>query len=182
LVPIWLNERIRLNYRSAVLYSDNRGRTWHAGGIVGPEIPDTNECMAVEREDGSVVLNMRAQGSNRRAVSVSQDGGLTWSAPRAADALVDPVCQASILRVDGGEKSVLLFANPANTRREKMTVRLSYDGGGTWPRSELLWGGPAGYSDLAALNDRIFCLHEAGDTRYAERIRVVRFNLADLEN
>jgi sialidase-1 len=182
LVPIWLNERIRFNYRSAVIYSDDGGQSWHAGGIVGLDVPDTNECMAVERSDNSLLLSMRAQGSRRRAVSVSKDGGVSWAAPALDDSLIDPVCQASILRVERGARAVLLFANPASTKRENLTIRISHDDGRTWPRAESIWSGPSGYSDLAFSRGSVFCLHEAGDTRYAERIRCVRLDLAELLN
>lgn len=33
-VPVWLNDRIGCNYRSAVVYSDDSGATWTAGGMV----------------------------------------------------------------------------------------------------------------------------------------------------
>lgn len=182
LVPLWLNERIRFNYRSAVVYSDDRGRTWKAGGLIDANIPDTNECMAVERSDGAVLLNMRAQGSRRRSVAVSKDGGITWSAPEYAEALIDPVCQASILRVDREGRSRMLFANPASEKREKMTLRISYDDGRTWPVAKVLYEGPSGYSDLASTPDgAILCLYEAGVSRYAEGLRLARLNLAALE-
>lgn len=171
LVPVWLNERIRYNYRSAAICSDDRGGTWKVAGIVGPEIPDTNECMAVERSNGDVVLHMRAQGTRKRSIAVSRDGGDTWSRPELVEALVDPVCQASVLRA--GRRT--LFANPASEKREKMTLRVSVDEGKTWPVARTLFEGPSGYSDLAVARDgTILCLHEAGETRYAERLRLVR--------
>jgi len=52
---------------------------------------------------------------NRRAVTTSKDGGMTWSPVKLDDALIEPVCQASILRCtwpDAGEKSAFCFQIP----------------------------------------------------------------------
>jgi sialidase-1 len=168
--------------RSHVILSDDGGLTWRMGGVLGER---TNECQAVELEDGSVLLNMRSyHGKNRRAVARSADGGVTWSEAVLDEALVEPVCQASMVRLSarsggaGTGKSRILFANPATTKREKLTVRLSYDEGKTWPVSRLLHEGPSAYSALAVLPDgRIACLYERGQKRLYESIRLARFSL-----
>lgn len=170
LVPVWLNDRIRENYRSAAVYSEDGGQSWKAGGIVPPTIAGANECMLYERADGTVVVNFRSR-EHRRATAISRDGGVTWSQPTLIDQLPDPVCQGSIL----GLGSRVVFANLASeTRRVDLTVRLSPDGGSTWPVQKLLHSGPAGYSDLAARNGTVFCLYENGETRSYERIRIAR--------
>ena len=104
------------------------------------------------------MLNMRSfRGTGKRAVSKSYDGGITWTAPEDDETLIEPVCQASCIRYtwsDSQGKSRLLFSNPSSTSgRERMTVRLSYDEGRTWPVSKLLYDGSAAYSSLAALAD-----------------------------
>ncbi len=161
--------------QSHVIYSDDRGKTWKLGGVVGP---GCNECQVAERADGSLLLNMRSyRGNNRRLVSISKDGGETWSKPEPDDALIEPVCQASLVRHPGG----LLFANPASKKREKMTVRLSKDDGKTWPLSRVLHDGPAAYSCLVALPDgEAGCLYERGDKRPYETITFARFSLKSL--
>lgn len=164
---------------SHVMYSDDGGKTWKIGGVLGK---DTNECQAVEREDGTLLMNMRSyHGKNRRAVATSKDGGLTWSEVALDDALIESVCQASLIRfttAKEGGKSRLLFANPASTKREKMTVRLSYDEGKTWPVSRELCGGPSAYSALVALPGGMAgCLYERGEKSPYERIAFARFTL-----
>lgn len=168
-------------YGSHVIYSDDGGRTWHIGGVAGK---DVNECQVVERADGSLMLNMRGvrnpEQQNRRVVSISRDKGLTWSPVTYDDALIEPVCQASFIRLSAGAgaRDCLIFANPASKKREKMTVRASYDGGETWPAARLLYKGPAAYSALAVVPDgRIACLYECGDKHPYERIRLARFSL-----
>jgi sialidase-1 len=158
---------------SHVIYSDDGGKSWKLGGVVGP---NCNECQAVELADGSVVLNMRSfAGNNRRLVATSKDGGETFSKPVEDRELVEPVCQASILRLPG-EKGGILFSNPASTKREKMTVRLSLDGAATWPHAKQLHAGPAAYSCLTVLPDgEIGCLYERGDKNAYETITFARF-------
>ena len=158
---------------SHVIYSDDSGKTWKLGGVVGP---NCNECQAVELADGSVMLNMRTyRANNRRLVAVSKDGGETFTKPIEDEILIEPVCQASILRIPG-EKGGVLFSNPASTKREKMTIRLSTDDGKTWPRARELHPGPAAYSCLTVLpNGDIACLYERGDKNPYETITLARF-------
>lgn len=175
-IPCDHTEAKTLTNRSHVIYSDDKGATWKLGGALGEK---TNECQLVARGDGSLLLNMRSyHGKNRRAVATSKDGGLTWSDVTLDEALIEPVCQASLisLRADKGGKDRLLFSNPASTRREKMTVRLSEDGGRTWPASRVLYAGPAAYSCLAVLpGGDIGCLYERGQKSPYETITLARF-------
>lgn len=164
---------------SHVFYSDDHGTTWKLGGLLAAK---TDECMAVETANGSVYLNMRSyHDKNRRAFSRSRDGGLTWSNVKLDDSLVEPVCQASVVRfsdTNRHDKNRVLFANPASVKRERMTVRISYDECRTWSAGRLIHAGPSAYSDLCVLPDMtVCCLYEAGkDTAY-ETITVARFNL-----
>jgi sialidase-1 len=174
-------------YGSHVIYSDDHGKSWQLGGSV---IGGCNECQVVELADGRLMLNMRMQknGQGKRGIATSTDGGETWSKFKLDSTLIEPVCQASFLRYtlasDNG-KNRLLFSNPASapapgkTRgdRVKMTVRLSYDEGKTWPVSKLLHEGPSAYSCLTVLPDGdIGCLYEGGETKYG-KIVFARFSL-----
>lgn len=159
---------------SHVIFSDDRGRTWKIGGVAGEK---TNESAVVELGDRSLMLNMRSyHGQNRRAVAWSKDRGLSWSESQLDPALIESVCQASLIRYG---KNVLLFSNPADTKRVKMTVKLSRDEGRTWPVSRLIHEGPAAYSSLARLKDgSVGLLYERGEQRPYERITFARFSLA----
>jgi len=113
------------------------------------------------------------RGRGKRAVSVSSDGGLTWASAVDDPTLIEPVCQASFIRYTwavAGEKSLLLFSNPATTSgRYRMTVRLSYDEGKTWPVGKVLHEGSAAYSSLAKLPDgKIGLLYERDDYHVIE--------------
>ncbi len=73
--------------------------------------------------------------------------------------LIEPVCEGSILRYTWPDKpgkdrlSRILFANPASKKRERMTLRMSYDEGKTWAVSRLVHAGSAAYSCLTILPD-----------------------------
>lgn len=170
---------------SHVFFSDDHGTTWRLGGMLAKH---TDECQVVEAADGSLLLNMRSywwraakvkEREGLRAVARSRDGGQTWSELWFDAALIEPVCQASFLRytwAETGGRSRLLFSNPASkTTRHRMTVRLSYDEGKTWPVSKLIHAGSAAYSCLAVLPDgRIGLLYERDGYK---KITFARFSL-----
>ncbi len=159
---------------NAAMISPDRGRTWTVGEDTEPGM---NESQVAELSDGSLLLNMRSyRGLGRRGTALSRDGGRTWSKVSDDPTLVEPVCQASLLRAG----PYLLFSNPANEKRgrSRLTVRLSADDGRTWPRAALLEEGPSAYSCLAALPDgSIACLYERGRKVPAETITFARFPL-----
>ncbi len=165
--------------RSHAIYSDDHGATWKLGGTIAENV---NECQVVELADGSLLMNMRSySGRNLRAVSTSRDGSLTWTPAADDPALVEPVCQAALIRMadprDPG-RGILVFSNPASKQRDHMTVRITMDEGKSWPVSGLLHAGPAAYSALAALPDgRIICLYERGEKSAYEKITLARFSL-----
>jgi len=163
---------------SHVILSDDHGQTWKLGGIAKPK---TNECEVVELSDGRLLLNMR--NYNRqflcRAVAESTDGGLSWSEVRYDETLVEPVCQASIRRVDGmtvAGRPLVAFSNPADPKeRRQMTVRFSADDCQSWPWSVVVWEGPAAYSCLGSLPDgTVLLLYERGEKHAYERISLAR--------
>ncbi len=169
-------------YHSHVIFSDDHGQSWQLGGSIRPAV---NECQVVERSDGTLLMNMRNydRSATTRAIATSSDGGMTWSEVRHDPVLVEPICQASLVRYDTHGQSGrddLLFSNPAHGQsgmRRDMTVRLSRDGGATWPVERLLWHGPAAYSCLAALPEGdIACFFEAGQAHPYERIVFARFD------
>ena len=166
---------------SHVFYSDDHGATWRLGASVDRH---TDECQVAELADASLLINCRnywertgkePEKGGKRVVSRSTDGGETWAKIGFDAALVEPVCQASLLAYPGG-KPLLLFSNPASrTERVAMTLRLSLDEGQTWPASLVLHEGPAAYSCLTVLPDRtIGCLYERGGKNPYETIAFAR--------
>jgi sialidase-1 len=169
-------------HRSHLFYSDDGGKTWTLGASSDE---GTNESQVVELSDGRLLLNMRnhpPKPENFRMIARSDDGGRTLSAAAPDRTLIEPPAQASLLRLSTAkahDRNRLLFANPASRARERLTVRLSYDEGETWPVSRLLHEGPAAYSSLVVLPDRtIGVLFERGGRSPYERITLARFSLA----
>lgn len=168
-------------YGAHVIYSDDHGQSWQMGGVIRPKM---NESQIFETADGegTLVMNMRSYfGRNRRAQAISKDGGDTWTEPEDVPDLIEPVCQASVVRFswpEQSQKSILLFSNPAATSRVNMTVKLSDDEGNTWPVSRSLYEGPSAYSSLTVLpNGDIGCLYERGKENAYETLVLARFPL-----
>ena len=165
-------------YFSHVILSDDGGATWRLGGRTPTD--QVNECAVAELADGSLLLNMRNYDRRRRtrAQSRSRDGGLGWSAVVHEDTLPEPICQASLVAIDGGRR--LVFSNPASSSsRTAMTVRTSDDGGREWSKGVRLHAGPAAYSSLVPLAPgSVGCLYECGEEDPYERIR---FQVVEVE-
>ncbi|MGC3966856.1 MAG: sialidase family protein [Pirellulales bacterium] len=94
IVPVWLSTGTGGHaHRPSVtstIYSDDHGRTWHAGDIAVPNTDEwvfPNETVVVELADGRVMLNVRSESKNhRRIVTISPDGATGWSTPKFDDA------------------------------------------------------------------------------------------------
>jgi sialidase-1 len=202
-VPVWLSNGGKRHRPSAVgvIYSDDHGVTWQAGDLVPNTLINMSETTAVELEDGSVMLNIRSEDrEHRRAISVSRDGARKWSCPVFDNQLLEPVCMASLLRLNwklSGQPGRILFSNPDNVAysgkhgpsydqnkdRVNLTIKLSCDDGKTWPVSKVLEPSVSAYSDLAVGTDgMIYCCYERDgvngsmwDTRF---VTVARFSPA----
>ena len=195
IVPVWMStgtgghaHRPSVN---SVIYSDDSGKSWHAGDIVSGEHRPKNpsETLVIELANGDVMLNYRHESfGHGRAVTVSSDGATNWSPIRFDDNLPEPICMGAILRLTSKPKAKrnrILFCNPNNPidrQRRNVTVKLTYDECKTWPISKSIEPGVSGYSDLAAGPDgTIYCFYERGSVEAShydtEALCVARFNL-----
>jgi sialidase-1 len=166
-----------------MMFSDDGGQKWQIGR---PIQAGGNECQVIDRADGSLLVNTRMQGNfeGYRGVATSSDGGNTWSAIRQEKLLPCPRCQGSLFQTGSGK---VLFSNPdpgspvggkPKGDRIHLTVRLSHDGGHTWPVARRLHTGPSAYSSLAELpGGTILCLYEGGQTNFRETLTLARFDL-----
>lgn len=211
IVPIWMSDgsgkemgKGKLGHRPSVvslIYSDDQGKTWQTGAIVcrdDQRFRNPSETVMVELADGRVLFNIRSESAeNRRLVSISPDGVRGWSPPQFEQALLEPVCMASLIRWSWPSPGVpgrILFANPDNLEnelvrpggnlahdRKRLTVKMSTDECRTWPVSKVLEQGPSGYSDLAVLPDgTALCFYECGmvgGMTITRATTLARFNL-----
>lgn len=155
-----------------VFWSDDHGQSWTIGGI-NPAL-GYNESMAVELEDGSVMVNIRAYAKNTsvgfRAVArypFDAKGNITLAPGYYDRQLITPTVASSIIRY-GWQKDgqgILLFSGPDHPRqRVNMTVRLSRDDGQTWQAARTIDPGPSSYSDLTVQSDGLVgLLYERGN-------------------
>lgn len=205
-VPIWMSTgtggHAHRPSAVSVVYSDDKGKTWHRGDMVvkDPELKNPSETIVVELADGRTMLNIRSESKeHRRAITYSKDGATGWTKLVFDDALLEPICMASIVRYSeakSGGKNRILFTNPNNLTRKdgkekpemsrdriNVSVKLSYDEGQTWPVTKLLEDGFSGYSDMAVAKDgTILCFYERGSTDGKNiyktgLLSVARFNL-----
>lgn len=167
-------------YFSHVIVSDDHGATWRLGGTTPTD--KVNECAVAEIGPDRLLLNMRNsdRSVHARALSESDDAGETWGELRRDEGLPEPICQAAMIAMHAGrERSaefsgppMLVFSNPASaSARERMTLRVSGDGGRSWNELEVLHPGPSAYSSLVDLGGgAVGCLYECGDKNPYERI------------
>ncbi len=206
LVPVWLSTGEGGNAHrpsvTATIYSDDQGSTWKAGQIAVPcteEWINPNETVAIQLNDGRVMLNVRSESkAHRRLVTTSPDGVSNWSTPRFDDALLEPICMAGITRYNHGGHSLILFSNPHNLeggregtpepgksrQRKNLSIKLSRDEGKTWPVNKLLQDGPSMYSDIIVTHSgTILCFYGRGNKPgfAGEALTLARFNLEWLE-
>lgn len=128
---------------STIIFSKDHGLTWQVG--TGAKA-NTTEAQVIQLNDGSLMLNMRddlnrenKSDTNGRVVMITKDFGKTWLEHSTSNgALIEPNCMASLIKeefeIDGKLQKTVLFSNPnSKFRREKMTIKISFDDGLTWP-------------------------------------------------
>jgi sialidase-1 len=105
--------------------------------------------------------------------------GKTWELhPTDRKALNEPVCMASLIRVEHPEHGDLLFFSNPNTTggRSHMTIKVSKDEGMTWPEEmHTLYDirSCSGYSCLTRIGpDHIGVLYEGPKQMYFRRFRI----------
>ncbi len=143
------------------LCSDDHGKSWRpgrapAGGVGG-------ELQIAEPAPGVLLMNTRIRGGRMQARS--NDGGESWGPAEAAKELVSPRdgCQASVLRYESIPGAVIYSGPEDAVERKNLTLRLSRDGGASWPGRVTLGTKAAGYSCLVSLpGGDLGVVYEAG--------------------
>ena len=146
---------------STAYLSDDNGRSWRRGaGVVAHP---SAEADIAERADGSLLINLRdlepnatcggnvQAGGRCRWFAASDDGGESWGAAAPRPDLLDPGCKGGLAALDGGRRLLLVNDASATNARVNVTLRLSADGGATWPAAALV-SSEGGYADVIVFN------------------------------
>jgi sialidase-1 len=189
LVPVWLSTGTGGNAHrpsvTATIFSDDAGKTWHASEIAVPctdKFVNPNETVAIQLDDGRVMLNVRNESKARRRIVVtSPDGATDWSDPVFQEDIVDPVCMAGLTRYTHDGKNLLLFSNPDTPRgRRNVSVRISEDEGETWRIARSIEQGYSAYSDINVTpTGTILCFYGRSEkANFAgDRLTIARFSI-----
>jgi hypothetical protein len=83
----------------------------------------------------------------------------SWGSLYRLPSVPDPVCQGSVIQWSsthrGAPREKLVFVNPASSSsRVNLTLRVSGDGGATWPVSRVIDPGSGAYSSVCILPDQ----------------------------
>ena len=128
--------------RGRAIYSDDGGVTWNVSST--PASRNGGEAQIALAPNGSLLHNGRGEtpaggkDSGVRSQSVSDDGGVTWSAPQTTlDFGFGSSCEGSILRA-GPRLLLLSHGGRVNgvASRWNMSVWSSVDSGATWSAFE----------------------------------------------
>lgn len=162
-------------FSCSLIYSDDHGQTWQRGQSPNDNRPvsltnisaenlgeslkkyELTEAQVIEHQNGSVEIYMRNHyGKGCLAKAVSFDGGISWGEITFEEALINPVCQFSLLDCLVEEQKVFLFLGPKSTKhRENGVLLFSFDNGKTWPYEQLIEEESFIYSSMTALDNSI---------------------------
>ena len=175
LIPVYTTNNVsHLNgsQSSRVIYSDDHGKTWHAGEAVndnrqvdGQKIHSSTmnnkraqntESTVVQLNNGDVKLFMRGLTGDLQ-VATSKDGGVTWEKdikryPQVKDVYV----QMSAIHTMHEGKEYIILSNAGGPKRENGMVhlaRVEENGELTWLKHNPIQKGEFAYNSLQELGN-----------------------------
>ncbi|HEX1672835.1 TPA: LPXTG-anchored neuraminidase NanA [Streptococcus pneumoniae] len=175
LIPVYTTNNVsHLNgsQSSRVIYSDDHGKTWHAGEAVndnrqvdGQKIHSSTmnnrraqntESTVVQLNNGDVKLFMRGLTGDLQ-VATSKDGGVTWEKdikryPQVKDVYV----QMSAIHTMHNGKEYIILSNAGGPNRENGMVhlaRVEENGELTWLKHNPIQKGEFAYNSLQELGN-----------------------------
>jgi sialidase-1 len=190
--PIYYSTANGRAHSCGAIYSDDHGATWTRGASVNDgrifrgatlcaqtadlQEAGLGECQIAELPDGRLMIFIRAANERKVCAAVSRDGGATWSDFSIRSDMVNPGCQAHVLRLSASKG--YLFSGPAHSSlRVRGMVSGAPDSPESWRSSLCVEPGEFGYSCMAELADGSACVvYEGADLS----IRFLRFPLSAL--
>ncbi|WP_341225336.1 sialidase family protein [uncultured Arcticibacterium sp.] len=164
-----------------VFGSDDHGINWY---LIETPILSSDESKIVELADGSLMINSRVNKAGMRYIHTSKDEGATWYT-KPDSSLIDPGCNASLIRYlskDG--QNILLFSNANSSKeRQNLSIKLSYDEGKSWTKGKTIYSGSSAYSSMTVLaNGDIGLFFEKDDYQKNAFVRLKLDWLTDKSN
>ncbi|HET1227772.1 TPA: exo-alpha-sialidase [Streptococcus pneumoniae] len=175
LIPVYTTNNVSHldgSQSSRVIYSDDHGKTWHAGEAVndnrqvdGQKIHSSTmnnrraqntESTVVQLNNGDVKLFMRGLTGDLQ-VATSKDGGVTWEKdikryPQVKDVYV----QMSAIHTMHEGKEYIILSNAGGSKRENGMVhlaRVEENGELTWLKHNPIQKGEFAYNSLQELGN-----------------------------
>lgn len=175
LIPVYTTNNVSHldgSQSSRVIYSDDHGKTWHAGEAVndnrqvdGQKIHSSTmnnrraqntESTVVQLNNGDVKLFMRGLTGDLQ-VATSKDGGVTWEKdikryPQVKDVYV----QMSAIHTMHNGKEYIILSNAGGPKRENGMVhlaRVEENGELTWIKHNPIQKGEFAYNSLQELGN-----------------------------
>jgi hypothetical protein len=170
-VPIYYGTKtLPLMLSCCVIYSDDNGESWKLGETpnntriihgrkANSKFIVNSQCLTesqvIEQKDGTLKYFMRNHNKKKCvAVAYSKNGGESWEDFRLDENLPQPICQLSVIALPNTEGPQVVLLNPASkSARKNGVVRLSLDGGETFPYSRTLKPDAFVYSSLSLMPD-----------------------------
>lgn len=145
-----LHTLVNLKFGVFIFGSLDHGRTWF---LKETPIKSADESKIIELKDGTWMVNSRVNKLGMRYVSTSIDQGESWESMKEIS-LIDPSCNAAIIRYKYKSKNCLLFVNAAaKDSRRNLNLKISYDEGKSWSAGKTVFPGSAAYSDIVVLKN-----------------------------
>lgn len=175
LIPVYTTNNVSHldgSQSSRVIYSDDHGKTWHAGEAVNDnrqvdgqkihsstmnnERAQNTESTVVQLNNGDVKLFMRGLTGDLQ-VATSKDGGVTWEKdikryPQVKDVYV----QMSAIHTMHEGKEYIILSNAGGPKRENGMVhlaRVEENGELTWLKHNPIQKGEFAYNSLQELGN-----------------------------
>lgn len=175
LIPVYTTNNVsHLNgsQSSRVIYSDDHGKTWHAGEAVNDnrqvdgqkihsstmnnERAQNTESTVVQLNNGDVKLFMRGLTGDLQ-VATSKDGGVTWEKDiKRYTQVKDVYVQMSAIHTMHNGKEYIILSNAGGPKRENGMVhlaRVEENGELTWIKHNPIQKGEFAYNSLQELGN-----------------------------
>ena len=177
LVPIYTTNNVSHlggSQSSRLIYSDDHGKTWHAGEAPNDNRPVGNsvihsstmnnngaqntEATVLQLNNGDVKLFMRGLTGDLQ-VATSKDGGVTWEKTiRRYPEVKDAYVQMSAIHTMHDGKEYILLSNAAGPGRERKDglihlARVESNGELTWLKHNIIQDGEFAYNSLQELGN-----------------------------